>query len=100
MPRVTFLPDGPTVDAEDGESLFAIARAAGVAVNTACVGQGTCGLCRMRVVEGEAALSPYSDVEERHLGNVYHLTRVRLSCQARVSGDVSVEMVVRRRKKR
>jgi uncharacterized 2Fe-2S/4Fe-4S cluster protein (DUF4445 family) len=31
--------------------------------------------------------------ERRHLGNVYFLTKIRLSCQARVSqGDVTVEI--------
>lgn len=100
MPRVTFLPQGVTVECDDGESVFAVGRRNGIAIETACVGQATCGLCRVRVVSGEEHLGPFRDEEERHLGNVYYLTRVRLSCQAVVSGgDVVVELAPRRRKK-
>ena len=31
------------------------------------------------------------DTEERHLGNLYHLTKIRLACRTRVSGDVTIE---------
>jgi ferredoxin len=96
MPRITFLPDGLTVECEDGESVFEVARRHGLMIETACVGKGNCGLCRVRVVTGEAALAPYGAVERKHLGNVYHLNQVRLSCQcAVVGGDVTVEIVNR-----
>ena len=97
MPRVTFQPSGRVVDCADGTSLFDAGGGAGVGIETACVGKGTCGLCRVRVLAGEQYLSPYSDEEEKHLGNLYHLTRIRLSCRARVTGgDVAVELAPRR----
>lgn len=86
MARVTFLPAGVTVECADGASLFDAGAKAGVTIETACVGKGTCGLCRVKVVEGADALTPYSDEEERHLGNLYHLTRIRLSCRTRITG--------------
>ncbi len=97
MAKVTFQPAGITVECADGTSLFdAGALAAGVAIETACVGKGTCGLCRVKVLAGAESLSPYTEEEERHLGNLYHLTRVRLSCRTRVSGDVTVVLAPRR----
>ncbi|HLU69108.1 MAG TPA: 2Fe-2S iron-sulfur cluster-binding protein [Kofleriaceae bacterium] len=97
MPRVTFLPDGVTGECADGESVFAVGRRSGVAIETACVGKATCGLCRVRVVAGEEFLAPYNEHEQKHLGNVYFLTKVRLSCQAIVSGgDVTVELAPKR----
>jgi len=96
MPRVTFLPAGVAVDCVAGTSLFDAGGRAGIAIETACVGKGTCGLCRVKVLAGGEALSPYSEEEERHLGNLYHLTRVRLSCRARVHGEVTVELAPRR----
>jgi ferredoxin len=87
-------------DARDGESVFDVGKRLGVVIETACVGKGTCGLCRVRIVEGESNLSPYSEIDEKHLGNVYHLTKVRLSCQAKVSGDVVVELAPKRKRKR
>ena len=91
MARVTFLPDGATVDVPDGTTLFDAGAAARVKIDTACVGKGTYGLCRVRIISGADALTPYTDEEERHLGNLYHLTKLRLACRTRVSGDVTIE---------
>lgn len=95
MAKVRFLPDGREIEVADGTTLFDAGAKAGVLIDTACVGKGTCGLCRVRVVGGGEALTPYTDEEERHLGNLYHLTRVRLACRTRVSGDVTLELAGR-----
>lgn len=101
MPNVTFMPAEVTAEGADGETVFEIGKRAGVAIETACVGQATCGLCRVKVISGAEHLSPITDADEKHLGNVYFLTRVRLSCQAVVSGgDVVVELAPKRRAKK
>lgn len=93
MPNITFEPRQLTVACGDGESVFEVARRSGVPVSTACVGQGTCGLCRVKVLAGEAHLTPFTAREQRHLGNVYFITKERLACQARVQGgDVTVSV--------
>jgi ferredoxin, 2Fe-2S len=93
LPSVTYLPSGVRVDCTAGESIFEIARRAGVAVNTACVGKATCGLCRVMILGGEEHLSPFNAAERKHLGNVYFINKVRLSCQARVGeGEVVVDL--------
>jgi ferredoxin, 2Fe-2S len=93
LPSVTYLPGGVRVDCDAGESIFEIARRAGIAVNTACVGKATCGLCRVKIVNGEQHLSPFNAAERKHLGNVYFINKVRLSCQARVGeGEVVVDL--------
>jgi len=97
MPRVRFLPSETTVDCALGSSLFDAGAQAGISIETACVGKGTCGLCRVKVIAGGEGLSPYTEEEERHLGNLYHLTKVRLSCRTRVTGDVTIELAPRRR---
>lgn len=98
MPRVTFRDLGLTVEIADGTSVFDAGARVHAQIETACVGKGTCGLCRVKVIEGEAHLAPYTDEEHKHLGNVYHLTRVRLACRAIVrGGDVVVERAPRRR---
>ena len=91
MPTITFEPIHLSVACADGESVFEVARRHGVPVATACVAKATCGLCRVKVLAGEAHLSPFNAGERKHLGNVYFITKERLSCQARVSGgDVTV----------
>ena len=97
MPKVTFLPAGRVVECADGASLFDAGGGAAAGIETACVGKGTCGLCRVKVVGGAQFLNAYTDEEQKHLGNVYHITKVRLSCRARVAGgDVVVELKPRR----
>lgn len=80
------MPLGQRIDCADGDSVFAVARRAGVPISTACVGKATCGLCRVKILAGEAHLAPFNANERKHLGNVYFLTKVRLACQAVISG--------------
>ena len=99
MASITFLPAGLTADARDGETVFEVGRRSGVAIETACVGKATCGLCRVRVAAGEEFTSPQNDDERKHLGNVYFLTKVRLACQTAVTGGaVTVELAPKRKK--
>jgi 2Fe-2S ferredoxin len=90
---VTFLPSGARVPCAAGETVFGVARRAGISVTTACVGKASCGLCRVKIVSGEAHLSAFNAAERKHLGNVYFINKLRLSCQAQVGdGDVIVEL--------
>ena len=101
MPTITFQPAGLTVDYSPGETVFDVGQRHEVAIETSCVGQGTCGLCRIKVLAGEEHLSPYNDVVVKHLGNVYFLTKVRLSCQAVADGgDVVVELAPKKKTKK
>lgn len=90
MPVVTFEPLGTRVECSLTENVFAAARRAGLAIPTACVGRGTCGLCRVKVLAGEEFLSPINAIEKKHLGNTYFITKLRLTCQLQVSGDVTL----------
>ena len=95
MVRVTYLPDGIAASGACGESLFEIGRRNGVPISTSCVGKASCGLCRVAIVAGEELLSPIGALERRHLGNVYFITKQRLSCQARLTsgeGEVVVKL--------
>jgi 2Fe-2S ferredoxin len=84
MARVRFLPLERTVECKEGDSIFEVAQRNGIPIPTACVAKATCGLCRVKIVEGEAELSPLNRAEEKHLGNTYFITKLRLSCQARL----------------
>lgn len=104
MPKVTIVVPGAepgaapiVVDCAAGTTLFEAGARAAAGIDTACVGKGTCGLCRVKILAGADQLDPFTDDERKHLGNVYHLTKVRLSCRVRVAADVTIEIV--RRKK-
>ena len=106
MPRVILHGPGapgqlgePTaVELPAGATLFEAGARASAGIDTACVGKGTCGLCRVKILSGAEHLTPYSDDERKHLGNVYHITKVRLACRTQLTGgDVTIQ-VVRRKK--
>ena len=96
--KVRLLPADVTVEVAAGTTLFDAAGRGGVGVDTACVGKGTCGLCRVKVDDGAEHLSPYSEEEERHLGNLYRITRLRLACRTRIQGDVTIEVMAKKRR--
>ena len=96
MPVVTIVSaDAPpvTIECAPGTTLFEAGAKVAAGIDTACVGKGTCGLCRVRITAGADHLNPYTEEELKHLGNVYHITKVRLSCRSKVSGDVTIELV-------
>jgi len=93
MPRIRFLPSDTLIECDVGQSIFDVGWKKDVDLRSACIGKGTCGLCRIVVVAGADHLSPYNDVEEKHLGNLYHLTKRRLSCQSLIL-DGADEIVV------
>ncbi|HCP47403.1 MAG TPA: hypothetical protein DIU15_15280 [Deltaproteobacteria bacterium] len=93
MATVTFLPAGVTVEVRDGTTVFHAADRAEVAIPSQCGGKCACALCRVKVVDGDDAVSPMRWEEEGHLGNCYHLTRERLSCQLQVFGKVVIEVL-------
>ncbi len=92
MPKITYLPLGIVAECSDGETVFAVAQRAKVPIPTACAGKASCGLCRVKIVAGEQSLPPIGREETKHLGNTYFITKLRLSCQARVHGDVTVAL--------
>jgi ferredoxin, 2Fe-2S len=100
MPTVTFRrAEGDVlVECRDGDSIFDAGAKVSAGIDTACVGKGTCGLCRVKILAGAEHLPPYTDEERKHLGNVYHITKIRLACRCKLAGDVTVE--VARKKQR
>ena len=105
MPKVTFLPEGKTVEFESGklpydehgkpESLLDVAINFGVHIEHACGGSCACTTCHVIVKSGDANLSPNpaDDDEMDRLDQAPGLTlHSRLACQAVVTGDVTVEI--------
>ena len=94
VPTIRYEQEGQQVGCIEGANLRKASLDAGVnpynGVNNLnnCGGVGQCGTCVMEVVEGEANLSPRSDVEEVYLAD--RPSNYRLSCRTTVNGDVTV----------
>ena len=91
MPQITYIygDQKKTVEGKDGQTLLQIALDNGVPVEHACGGNGFCTTCMCKVTEGGENLSDRNDREE-NMGIVDDPDR--LSCQAEVQGDVTVEV--------
>jgi 2Fe-2S ferredoxin len=105
VPKVTFLPEGKTVEFESGklpydehgkpESVLDVAINFGVHIEHACGGSCACTTCHVIVKQGDENLQPHppDDDEMDRLDQAPGLTlHSRLACQAVVTGDVTVEI--------
>src|SRR3954467_11221864 len=94
MPKVTFLPMNQTFEAKTGESVLDVALNNDVPLQHACGGFCACTTCHVIVKGGEEKLSPMEEEEEERLDRATGITlHSRLGCQARVHGDIEVEIV-------
>jgi len=88
MPRVIFVDEGKSAEFAAGQTLLASALDMNVRISHVCGGDGACGTCRVEVVAGWDNLTPptpdetYKELEAPH----------RLSCQAKLTGDVIVKV--------
>lgn len=64
----------------------------GIEVISPCGGCASCGKCIVKIVEGDANINEVEFSEKQLLGNVYHMTKERLSCQVEVFGNVTVDL--------
>lgn len=94
MPTITFQPMGRVVEVEPGSTILAAAMQSDLFLRHVCGGIMNCATCRSKVLAGAANLSPMSRGEQKRLAELYAPAGVRLSCQARIEGDVVVEIPV------
>lgn len=93
MPNITFIQSNgqvTTVQAANGETLLKVALDNGIPVEHACGGNGFCTTCMCNVKDGMSNLSPRNDREE-NMGVTDDPKR--LSCQAQVQGDATIELI-------
>jgi 2Fe-2S ferredoxin len=91
--RITFLPENITVDAEEEDTVLEAARANGIPLEHNCGGNCSCTTCHVIVRDGEGNLSHMEEEEEDRLEECEELTPTsRLGCQARITGDLTIEI--------
>ena len=86
--KVTFQIEGAspvTIECNAGDNLLELARRANVAIDAPCSGNGSCGKCRVKLVEGELESFP-----SRHISDEEYAEGWRLSCSSKVQGDCTV----------
>ena len=86
--KVTFQIEGASpvqIECNAGDNLLELARRANVAIDAPCSGNGSCGKCRVKLVEGELETIP-----SRHITDEEYEAGWRLSCNSKVVGDCTV----------
>jgi ferredoxin len=92
MPKITVQPLNLEIECQEGEVLLAVLKRHGVVIKTGCGGVASCAECILKIVEGEKNISEPDFTETRLIGNVFFMTKERLSCQTKVTGDVTIDL--------
>ena len=88
MSKVIFKIEGGTpvsITCNTGDNLLEAARRANVAIDAPCSGNGSCGKCRIKLIEGSL-----DSIQSRHISEEEWAEGWRLSCCSKVSGDCTV----------
>ncbi len=88
--QVDFQPLGRRLRVGRGVSVLTAAQQAGVGLVSICGGKGTCGRCKIQVLEGQ--LSPLGETEGKKLSPDEIARGYRLACQAEVLSDLKLHI--------
>jgi len=93
VPRITFLKEKLTVEVAEGATILSGAKAIGAPQGDRCGGVCACSTCHVHVVKGFERTSEIADEEFDILDKAFDVRpSSRLGCQARVLGDIEVEI--------
>lgn len=92
MPKVILQPINRTIEVSSDEDLMAQIKESGTNINSSCGGCASCSKCIVKIVEGEGNITPITFEEKQLLGNVFHITQERLSCQTKVLGNITIDI--------
>ena len=87
--EVTYLPFDRTTRVPSGTTVFSAAHWIGLPIDSTCGGRGTCGKCKVRVIRG---LGDPETADHRQLRPQEIAEGWRLSCQAQIHEDMTVEV--------
>jgi uncharacterized 2Fe-2S/4Fe-4S cluster protein (DUF4445 family) len=87
--EVRYLPFDRTTRVPPGTTLFSAAHWIGLPIDSTCGGRGTCGKCKVRVVQGAAEVTT---ADHRQLLKEEIEGGWRLSCQTRIYEDMVCEV--------
>jgi uncharacterized 2Fe-2S/4Fe-4S cluster protein (DUF4445 family) len=87
--EVKYLPFDSTTRVPPGTTLFSAAHWIGLPIDSTCGGRGTCGKCKVRVIQGAAEVTT---ADHRQLLKEEIEGGWRLSCQTRIYEDMVCEV--------
>ena len=85
--RVKFLPSDRVLVASEGESILELAMKSGIHINASCGGNGACGKCRVKVLEGNVRSAPHPKIPHYE-----YESGTRLACMTVPLEDIVIEI--------
>lgn len=92
MPKLILKPQNIVLEISADQPVFAQLKNQGIELNSSCGGFGTCTDCVVKITKGLDHCSPPTYQEIKLLGNIFHLTQERLSCQLKIHGEVEMDI--------
>ena len=101
MPRVSLIDTHQTFEVSEGETLYDGLFEKGKKLPHGCL-SGSCGACRIEVVEGAENLERAGVIEQNTIEALLHdwsdrkelsSSNVRLACRAKVKGDLTIRII-------
>ena len=92
MPKITLAANGQTYEVPEGTSFLEFCQANNAPHDFGCT-VGSCGTCRLELLEGAENVSPPSEDERETLEMCTDLETARLGCQLLIQGDVKIRQL-------
>lgn len=90
--KVTLWPNGESFSCNEDTTLLKALKDNNHYIKSSCGGVASCSDCIIKIHTGENNISPPTFGEIKLLGNVFHITKERLSCQVLVKGNVTIDI--------
>ena len=98
MYTATLMPSGEKIVVNEKKSLLENLKDNGHYIKSSCGGHASCTDCIVKLLTGEDNVNPPEFDELQLMGNVFHITKERLSCQTFLTGDVTVDIAAHDKK--
>ncbi len=85
--QIKFKPENCIIEADAGTSLLKAAAQAEIHIKSGCGGKGTCGACKVVVKSGDPLVLGTGNLTAEQIS-----AGVRLACQTRIRGDLTLEV--------
>jgi len=90
MPKIKIVGNDKEILYSNGETLLEILLREGFFIDNPCNGKGTCGKCRVKILEGD--IEEPTVTEKKLISKNELKNGIRLSCLVKPDADISVEL--------
>lgn len=94
MSKINCLPDKRSIESNKSDTVLEALLANGIEHTHVCGGNAYCSTCRIMILDGVQNCSPPTSAERALANKLDFPVHVRLACQTKVTGDVSIRRMV------